>query len=123
MDYVFGATDNYETLRTKGSKHSDLSGFCTIVREYPDQTVTDRFRIRGRYMSSEDTAGNCYDWYAIADHSRDTDKTAPIKADLAAAKEELETAMCEHDEEASDRMTAIEDAICDMDAALCSEEG
>lgn len=44
------------------------------MREYPDQTITDRFHIVEKYDSSEDGDGNCYDWYVIGDHYRFTDK-------------------------------------------------
>ena len=40
MEYVFGTQEDIEVLKTKGSEHSDLTGFHQIERSYPDQTVT-----------------------------------------------------------------------------------
>ena len=77
MEYVFGTTEDREVLKTKGSSHSSLAGFHEAVRRYPDQTVTDRFRVVGRLESAEDGEGNCYDWYEIDRHSRYTDKFTP----------------------------------------------
>ena len=33
MDYVFGTMDNVETLKVKGSTHTDLTGFHEVTRE------------------------------------------------------------------------------------------
>lgn len=68
-----------EILRTKGDTHSNMSGFHTIESEYPDQIVTDSFRIAEHVGSSEDVEGNCYDWYEIDHHIRFTDKFSPYK--------------------------------------------
>ena len=81
MEYIFGR-DKTETLKTKGSEHTDLTGFQEVVREYPDCTITDSFRVVKKYKSSEDAEGNCYDWYTIEDHYRMIDRTKPIKEDL-----------------------------------------
>lgn len=82
MEYVFGTEHRNETLRTKGEEHTDLTGFQEVVREYPDQTITDRFLIVRKTHSDEDVEGNCYDWYIIDKHYRYTDKTGPIKDEV-----------------------------------------
>ena len=115
MEYVFGTDHKKETLRTKGSEHTNLTGFHEIVREYPDQTITDRFCIVRKTNSKEDDEGNCYDWYEICNHYRYTDKTRPIQEALDEAKMELEDALCEIDEANEERIAAIEDALCEMD--------
>ena len=74
MEYVFGTKGDKEVLKTKGQTHSNLSGYHQLERKYPDQTVTDSFRIVQLLESKEDTEGNCYDWYEIDHHYRDTDK-------------------------------------------------
>ena len=51
-----------------------------MVREYPDQTITDKFWVVRKLKSDEDLAGNCYDWYEIDRHYRMADKTGPITA-------------------------------------------
>ena len=67
-----------EVLQTKGSTHTNLTGFQQVEQKYPDQTVTDNFRIVRKLDSQEDVAGNCYDWYEIDRHYREIDKTGPI---------------------------------------------
>ena len=67
-----------EVLKTKGSYHTDLTGFRQIEQVYPDQTVTDNFRIVRKLWSLDDAEGNCYDMYEIDKHYRVIDKTAPV---------------------------------------------
>ena len=74
MEYVFGTNRNKEILKTKGSEHTDLTGYHEVVREYPDQTITDRFFVIEKYHTDEDSEGNCYDWYEIDRHYRFSDK-------------------------------------------------
>ena len=84
MEYVFG-TNSFtgdETLLTKGTEHSNLSGFCETVREYTDATITDSFRVVQRVKTDEDIEGNCYDWYIIEKHNRVIDKTKLVKGTL-----------------------------------------
>ena len=72
-----------EILKVKGDTHTDLTGFQEVEQKYPDQTVTDSFRVVRKLDSQEDTAGNCYDWYEIDRHSRTADKTGPLAASAA----------------------------------------
>ena len=65
-----------EVLKTKGDTHTDLTGFHSVERAYPDQTITDNFHIVRKLDSQEDAEGNCYDWYEIDHHYRVADKTA-----------------------------------------------
>jgi len=78
MDYVFGTKGEVEVLQTKGDAHSDLTGFQEIIQKYPDQTITDRFRVVRKTDSAEDQEGNCYDWYEIDHHYRQSDRTGPV---------------------------------------------
>ena len=78
MEYVFGTKGAIETLRTKGADHTDFTGFQQVVREYPGETITDRFRVVRKLKSDVDQAGNCYDWYEIDRHYRMLDKTKPV---------------------------------------------
>lgn len=114
MEYVFGTEGSAEVLKTKGSAHTDLTGFQQVERTYPDQTITDSFRVVRRLGRRVDPEGNCYDWYEIDRHYRFTDKTAPVKATVAS----VENAVCELDEHTDERMGALEDALCDLDAAI-----
>ncbi len=78
MDYIFGTNGDFETLKTKGKYHTDLKGFQELIAEYPNETVTDHFRVVTKMDSKEDVEGNCYDWYQIDQHYRTIDKTGPI---------------------------------------------
>lgn len=66
-------------LQTKGKAHTSLSGFREIEQIYPDQAITDRFRVVRKLDSQEDEAGNCYDWYEIDRHYQVVDRTRPVK--------------------------------------------
>jgi len=78
-----------EVLKVKGDSHTDLTGYHQIEQEYPDQTVTDSFRIVRKLDSETDAEGRCYDWYEIDRHNRTIDKSAPV----AARVEAIETAI------------------------------
>ena len=82
MEYVFGTSGENETLRTKGDHHTSLEGFRQIERVYPDQTITDTFRIVSHDYTDDDDAGNCYDWYTIDKHYRTVDRSAPLNAQI-----------------------------------------
>lgn len=84
MEYVFG-TNSYsgvETLRTKGSEHTNFDGFVETVQEFDDSTITDTFHVVSKTKSDDDAEGNCYDWYIIDKHNRAIDKTKRLKANI-----------------------------------------
>lgn len=95
-----------------------MTGFHQVVREYPDQTITDNFHVVERLDSQEDDAGNCYDWYRIDQHYRVTDKTGPLVQQIAENASTTEDAICELDAGIDERITAIEDALCELDGAI-----
>ena len=78
MEYVFGTEGKIEVLKTKGSGHTDLTGFHQVVQEFSNATITDNFRVVRKIRSLEDSAGACYDWYEIDHHNRIIDRTAPL---------------------------------------------
>ena len=57
MEYVFGTEGEMEVLKVKGDSHTDLTGYHQIEQEYPDQTVTDSFRIVRKLDSGTDAEG------------------------------------------------------------------
>lgn len=81
MEYVFGSRERHgvveDILKTKGDKHSNLSGSAEVERQYEDCIITDVFNIVRKYQSKKDKAGNCYDWYIIDNHFRYIDKYTP----------------------------------------------
>ncbi len=116
MEYLFGNRGKIEILKTKGNEYSDLKGYHEIEREYPDQTITDRFFIRCKLESEIDEAGDYCVWYEIDHHYRYVDRTRPVKEALEEATTEMEDALCEIDESNEERIAAIEDALCEIDA-------
>jgi hypothetical protein len=118
MEYVFGTVEDVEVLRTKGSTHTSLTGFHEVEQSYPDQVITDRFRVVRKLSSTEDQAGNCYDRYEIDSHYRVVDKTGPVAEQAKAAVAAVENAVCEMDESTEDRLAAIEEALCELDEAM-----
>ena len=82
MEYIFGTNKKIEILKTKGSEHTDLTGYHEVKREYPDQIITDNFRVVKKYDSKEDAEGNCYDWYEIDHHYRVQDKFTPQEPEI-----------------------------------------
>ena len=90
MEYVFGTQGDVEVLKTKGDTHTDLTGFHSVERAYPDQTITDNFHIVRKLDSQEDAEGNCYDWYEIDHHSRVADKTARVAEQVGAIEAAIE---------------------------------
>lgn len=118
MEYVFGTKGDVEILKTKGDSHTDLTGFHQVEQIYPDQTITDNFRIVCKLDSTEDAEGNCYDWYEIDRHYRVVDKTGPLAAQAAENNAAMENALCEQDAAMDVRMSALEDAVCELDAII-----
>lgn len=117
MEYVFGTNDfaGVEVLKTKGDEHSNLTGFVEVVRNFEDCVITDRFFIVRKLDSKEDEAGKCYDWYEIDRHNRLIDKTGLVMDALEATQAGLEDAMCGQDAAVEERLTAIENALCELD--------
>lgn len=105
-------------LKVKGDHPTDLTGFHQIEQEYPDQTITDNFRIVRKIGSDRDVEGNYYDWYEIDRHYRVRDKTGPLAEKSAEQFADMENALCEQDAAMDERMSTIEDAICELDAAI-----
>lgn len=118
MEYVFGTQGEMEVLKTKGDAHTDLTGFRSIEHIYPDQTITDNFRVVRKLDSKEDAEGSCYDWYEIDRRYRVVDKTGPLAAQAAENVTAMENALCEQDAAMEGRMGALEDAVCELDAAI-----
>lgn len=79
-----------EVLKVKGDTHTNLTGFQQVERVYPDQTITDSFRIAWKLDSQEDEEGNCYDWYEIDRHNRTVDKSGPVAERLGAIEAAIE---------------------------------
>lgn len=79
MEYIFGTQGNREILKTKGNSHTNLHGFQTTIQERSHETITDKYRIIRKIKSTEDIAGNCYDWYEIDRHYREVDRSKPLQ--------------------------------------------
>lgn len=118
MEYIFGTKGGAEILKTKGDRHSDLTGYHQVEHIYPDQTIVDFFRIVEKIFTDSDVEGNFYDWYEIDHHYRTVDKSGKVAEEANRRFGETENAICELDGTTDQRMSAIEDAICELDAAV-----
>lgn len=118
MEYVFGVQGEIEVLKTKGSTHTELTGYQQTVREFPGEKITDNFRVVRKMDSGEDGEGNCYDWYEIDRHYREIDRTGPIVQKAAEDAAAAESALCELDAGYDERMSAVELALCELDERM-----
>lgn len=81
--YIFGRDGDASILETVGDEHTDLSGFFSVsVRNDVDE-ITHSCIVERKYRSAEGADGLCYDWYAIHDYYRDTDRTPRTDARVA----------------------------------------
>ena len=84
------------------------------MRQYPDQTIIDRFRIVEKTNEAEDEEGNCYDWYVIDEHYRDSDKFA---LDVRTTEQEITDLQIEN-MEMGEALTNAEIAIMELQDRL-----
>lgn len=117
FEYVFGTEEQKEILKTKGDIHSELEGYQEVVREYADQTITDRFRVIEKTHTAEDEEGNCYDWYIIDNHYRDTDK---FQLDVRTTEQEITDLQIEN-MEMGEALTNAEIAIMELQDRIPEE--
>lgn len=82
MEYVFGTSEGYETVLSKGAEHTNWEGFKQIERNYGGESIIDNFRIVGKEWTAEDSSGKCYDRYLIDQHYRVIDKSAGLHEDI-----------------------------------------
>lgn len=115
MEYVFGTKGDVEILKVKGAAPTDLTGYHQIEQVYPDQTITDNFRVVQKLDSKEDGEGNCYDWYEIDRHYRTVDRTGPLVQQAVENATAAEMAICELDAGYDERVSAVEVALCELD--------
>ena len=71
MEYVYGTAEIdgviRENLKVIGGPKLEEGEYLTTVREYDDNTITDRCRIDRHYLTAEDEDGTKYDFYAISE--------------------------------------------------------
>ena len=124
MEYIFGSVRRngvlVENLKTVGDAHTDFNGYVSTRTELGDGTVViDRCRVVEHYHAEEDAEGKCYDWYVIDNHYRYMD-TAPAESKATKAVvgiTAIEEALCEMDAASLEWTAAIEDALCELDSA------
>lgn len=118
MEYVFGVTvlngTTVESLKTVDRRHSNLTGTQSVVSEYPDCVITDNFTVREKYRSSEDSEGNCYDWYVIDFHNQYIDKFTPEKEGIESGINDSHDSTCQISIDFDTRISELEDIICSM---------
>ena len=110
MQYVYGkVTRNgveYDSVKTVGEKHSDLTGSASITRKYSDCHITDNFDVVEKYRTDE-SGGLCYDWYAIKNHYRYIDKFTPGIGSTEQEITDLEIENMEQEQALTDAEIAI----------------
>ena len=117
MEYVFGTirrgTQVAQGLKTVGEYHTAFDGICHVERRYPDNIITDDFRVVEKYKSAE-VDGVCYDWYEIDNHSRYIDMFSPVKERIESDIVDTQDALCETSADFDQRIADIEDALCEL---------
>lgn len=129
MEYVFGKVRrsgvDLESVKTVGTEHSNLKGFCTIEKHYPDSIITDNFRVIEKYRSDSNKE-LCYDWYIIDSHDRNIDKFTPaegeIKDNIVENAEGL-VDIAELSDENSLSIAELAEAIAALDERVTALEG
>ena len=86
----------------------------TVIRERPEETVTDSFLVVEHVKSSEDGEGNCYDWYEIERHYRYSDKSGAVMRSMEREATELEIGLMEQEQ----AITEHDIAIMELQAAV-----
>ena len=90
MEYVYGTAEIdgviRENLKVIGGPKLEEGEYLTTVREYDDNTITDRCRIDRHYLTAEDEDGTKYDFYAISEHYRYIDRTKMLDETKAATE-------------------------------------
>lgn len=85
MEYVYGTAVidgvTRENLKTVGDGPVMQEGeYFTTVREYDDNTITDRCRIERHYDSAVGEDGTKYEFYIISEHYRYIDRTKTLES-------------------------------------------
>ena len=118
MEYIFGTVfrngievKNLKTIGSEGPSH--LKGYCHIERKYPDNTITDEFKIVKKYKSDK-TSENYYDWYEITDYNRYIDKFSPVQEEINTNIADSQDALCILSEDLEDRVAELENALCEL---------
>ena len=91
-----------------------MTGYHQVEQTYPDQTITDNFRIVRLIRQEEDLEGNCYDWYEIDRHYRVVDRFTPHADEIRDGITETQDALCEESDYIEGRLADIEDALCEL---------
>ena len=122
MEYIFGTifrngkeVRNLKTINNQ--KHSNLKGYCVVERKYPDNTITDEFKIVKKYKSDQ-TSENYYDWYEITDYNRYIDKFSPVQEEINNNINDSQDALCDLSENLEDRVAELENALCELSQSL-----
>lgn len=116
MDYIFywEKDDEYETLKTVGDEHSDLYDTCSVTTITKIETTTHNFDIVEKIKSEIDKDGKCVDYYHIVNHWIVKDRTEQHEYSISLT----EDALLEEDTYIDERLSAVEDAICELDEML-----
>ena len=118
ITYTFGSMkyrgQYVEVVKTiSDTKHTNLLGFCHVVENYTDCTITNDFRIVEKYQS-DDNGEKYFDWYIIDSHKTEKDYFRPAQPEINQGIADAQDATCELSETTEDSIAALEQAICDL---------
>ena len=88
MDYLFTNRGSSEILKTVG-ENKLLSGWQTVVKEYPDSIITDKFLVVCHLDAKADSDGKEYHWYEVTSHTRMIDRTPAVKQEMERKDQEI----------------------------------
>ena len=110
MEYVIGEVQKGKSrriiLRTKDSHHTYLDGRVTLEQTLGNTRIKDTFTVLKKYQSF-DSENYSYDWYYIADHYRNEDRSEEVRAGMEMQITDLEIESIEQDLAITDNEIAI----------------
>ena len=118
IEYIFGRMKRkgkyVEIAKTiSDDSHTNLLGFCQVIKNSPDSTITDNFRIIEKFQSDNE-GGRYTDWYEIDSHTTEKDYFRPAQPEINQGIADAQDATCELSESTEESIASLEQAICDL---------
>lgn len=119
MKYRFTQADDTEYLDISGDAETSLHGFQQFNdTANPSMIVSDVFHIVGKVVSEEAESGGRHEIYEIDRHYKMVDRIPQIGEMNAVNWQgvmESEDALCDLDAQYAERISTIEDVLCELD--------
>lgn len=116
MEYIFSSDGAKKILRTKSRTANELeaASFHQLTSEYPDEVITDNFRVVRKIFSKDDSEGNHYTWYEVDQYFRTVDRTGALAEKMNETRGDLADALCDLDIAIDERITALEENLTSL---------